>query len=218
MRRRNLGIKTWMLTASVCATIAALASPASAESYRELTKNNPVAKTVWSSSGDNVRHKPSGMECAIEQGTATLVFLKTVQGDTDKVTKTGCRYELASGPNWYIEITPATTQQTDAALLEFAIAARAEVGGLVGVAPGPVVAPAQGEGQTIVPYALAIFSETTKKRSAMWFGEVSGWRIVATARLYDDSVRKEVEQQAADAWALAAAGVAERGDPPESDD
>jgi hypothetical protein len=207
-----------MLAASACATIAALASPASAESFRELTKANPVAKQVWSSGGEGVRHKPSGAECATEQGTATLVFLKTVQGgDDDKVTKTGCRYELANGADWYLEITPATNQATDAALLDFAVAARAEVGGLVGVAPGPIVAPAQGEGQAIVPYSLAIFSETNKKRSAMWFGEVSGWRIVVTARLYDDSVRKEVEQQAADAWALAATGVADKDSPPKAD-
>jgi hypothetical protein len=211
-------MKTWMLTAGALVAAASLASSASAESYRELTKANPVAKNVWKSSGDNVRHKPSGMECAIEQGTGTLVFLKTVQGETDAVTKTGCRYELANGASWYIEITPATNQNTDAALLEFAVAARAEVGGLVGVAPGPIVAPAAGSGQAIVPYSLAIFSETTKKRSAMWFGEVSGWRIVATARLYDDSVRKEVEQQAADGWALAAAGVADEGSPPKADD
>ena len=207
-----------MLTASVLGTIAALATPALAESYRELIKSNPVAKTVWSSSGDNVRHKPSGMECAIEQGTATLVFLKTIQaGDNDKVTKTGCRYELANGASWYIEIIPATGEKLDDALVDFGQAARFEVGGLVGVAPGPIVTPAAGGSAPIVPYALAIFSETSKKRSAMWFGEVSGWRIVATARLYDDSQRKEIEQQVADAWAIAASAVADKRSPPKTD-
>lgn len=211
-------MRTLTIAATTLGAVAALALPASADSYRSLVKENPVAKDVWTSSGDNVRHKPSGMECATDQGTATLTFLKTLQGDEGRdVVKTGCRYDLPSGASWNIEISPATNERTDDTLLQFGTAARAEVGGLVGVAPGPIVTPAPAKSGYVVPYALGIFSETSRKRSSIWFGEVGGWRIVATARLYDDSIRKEVEQQAADGWALAAAGVANTGKPPKTD-
>jgi hypothetical protein len=145
--------------------------PAQAESYRELTKANPVAKKVWSSAGDNVRHKPSGAECAIEQGTGTLTFLKTVQGtESDDVLKTSCRYDMANGASFTLEIVPAATaEKTDAMLLSFGTAARAEVGGLVGVGPGPVVTAVKaGNGQQVVPYDLAMFDVEYLFRISFW--------------------------------------------------
>lgn len=212
-----MGKKTLLIAAGAIGFVAALAMPASAESYKSLTKANPVAKDVWSSAGDNVRHKPSGAECALEQGGATLTFLKTIQGqEGDAVLKTACRYELPSGANWTVEIESSKGVKTDDLLLQFGTAARSEVGGIVGAGPGPTVTAVKTSSGQLVPYALAIFSEDRGKRSAIWFGDVHGWRITVMARLYSEAARKEVEQAAADSWALAGATAFDKNTPPKA--